>query len=80
MVQNSRAALACFPVGGALPQKEACVVQRGEVEEFHAFGEVYRERGWARRVSSRRVRGPYPRKVPPRLLALFTEIAYATER
>ena len=37
VVQNSRAALACFPVGGALPQKEACVVQRGEAEEFHAL-------------------------------------------
>jgi hypothetical protein len=55
-------------------------VQRGEVEEFHAlWGGVERTGlGTAREFSE--AQGPYPRKVPTRLLALFTEIAVCDGR
>jgi hypothetical protein len=65
-----RASLAGFAVKEALPQKRkrGCIVQRSEVEEFHASGKrIEKQAGKPRGIS--KGRGPHPRKVLTHLLA-----------
>ena len=48
-------------------------MQRGEVEEFHALWGGVERTGLDTAREFSEAQGPYPRKVPTRLLALFTQ-------